>query len=263
MARCADPERLRPLLDSDRPWALYLLGDLEPHLRAHSEWWHNERAVVLLYRRFAPPVLVAFGDADAVRPLLAELPDEPLLHLHVRPEILALLRERYDVPEAKPMMRMRLEAEAQRTGVVEGLARLSPGDVPALSRLYDDGRETGESPDFFAPEMVADGVYFGVREGRELIGAAGTHLLAPAAGAAAIGNVYTRRDRRGRGLAAATTSAVIADLGISSFRTIGLSVRQSNQTAIRVYRRLGFREHCPFFEGVARLRAAPPRATGN
>lgn len=257
MGHCTDPELLRPLFDTDRFWALYLLGDLEPHLRPHAEWWHNADAVALLYRRFATPVLLTFGGADAVRPLLAELPAEPALHLHVRSEILPLVRERYEVPELKPMMRMRLDPEEFRPGPIEGLERLSWRDLAALERLYRDGDEGGESPDFFAGEMLEHGVYFGRREGDELIAVAGTHLLAPSAATAAIGNVYTRRDRRGRGLAAATTSAVVRGLIADGYRTLGLSVRRSNAAASAVYRRLGFRDHCPFIEGTAYRRRDP------
>ena len=56
-----------------------------------------------------------------------------------------------------------------------------------------------------------------------LVAVAGTHLLAPEEGAAAIGNIYTRRDRRGRGLGRAVTSAVLADL--AGIETVGLNVR--------------------------------------
>ena len=61
MPACSDPDRLRALLNTDRPWALYPLGDLEPHLWVHCECWCNHSAVTLLYRRFATPVLLAFG----------------------------------------------------------------------------------------------------------------------------------------------------------------------------------------------------------
>ena len=54
--------------------------------------------------------------------------------------------------------------------------------------------------------MVTDGVFFGVYEGEALVAAAGTHLVSREEGAAAIGNIYTRRDRRGRGLGRAVTA---------------------------------------------------------
>ena len=84
--------------------------------------------------------------------------------------------------------------------VSDRVTRLGAKDVPAIERLYADGESTGESPDFFYGSMVTDGVFFGVYKGEDLIAAAGTHLVSREEGAAAIGNVYVRRDRRGRGL---------------------------------------------------------------
>ncbi len=78
---------------------------------------------------------------------------------------------------------------------------------------------------------------------------AGTHLVSRDEGAAAIGNVYTRRDRRGRGLSKRVTSAVLDAL--EGIGTIGLNVRADNPAAIRVYESLGFARHCPFIEALA------------
>ena len=126
--------------------------------------------------------------------------------------------------------------------------------VEALGRLYDDGRESGEVPDFFRLSMVRDGVFFGAWEGVELIAAAGTHLTNPAESVGAVGNVYTRRDRRGRGLAALTTAAVSRELVRQGCRTVALNVSRDNPAAIRAYERAGFRIHCPFYEGLAVVR---------
>jgi ribosomal protein S18 acetylase RimI-like enzyme len=97
--------------------------------------------------------------------------------------------------------------------------------------------------------MVTDGVFFGVSKGEDLIAAAGTHLMSREEGAAAIGNVYVRRDRRGRGLGRAVTAAVLHEL--AGIETIGLNVRADNDAAIRVYESLGFVRHCDFREGLA------------
>jgi predicted GNAT family acetyltransferase len=130
--------------------------------------------------------------------------------------------------------------------------RLSLADLPALETLFADGVPHGEAPDFFNAAMLADGVFFGLFEGPALVAAAGTHLVAPQEGVAAIGNVYTRRDRRGRGLAAQVTSAVAADLlGQSPAPLVALNVNQANAAALRVYERLGFRRYCAFYEGLA------------
>ncbi len=85
----------------------------------------------------------------------------------------------------------------------------------------------------------------------------------PALGVAAVGNVYTRRDRRGRGLAARVTSAVTAHLlrHDPPLSTVALNVNQHNAAALRVYAGLGYERYCGFHEGLARRIDDPLRAT--
>jgi ribosomal protein S18 acetylase RimI-like enzyme len=122
-------------------------------------------------------------------------------------------------------------------------------DVPALRALYADGESSGESPDFFFPSMVADGVFHGIHEDTALVAAAGTHLLAREEGIAAIGNVYTRRDRRRLGLGRLVTSAVVGEL--AGVETVGLNVRADNDAAVHLYESLGFARYCQFYEALA------------
>jgi ribosomal protein S18 acetylase RimI-like enzyme len=140
----------------------------------------------------------------------------------------------------------RQSAKAERV-----TSRLNASDVPALQALYADGESSGESPDFFFPSMVADGVFHGIYEGTALVAAAGTHVLAREERAAAIGNVYTRRDRRGRGLGRLVTTAVLGEL--AGVETVGLNVRADNDAALHLYESLGFARHCEFYEGLAML----------
>jgi predicted GNAT family acetyltransferase len=91
-----------------------------------------------------------------------------------------------------------------------------------------------------------------VWEGNHLIAIAGTHLYSPALGVCTIGNVYTRSDRRGGGLAARTTTAVVEQALRDRIPTIVLNVGRGNAAARRVYERLGFHVHCDFVEGEAR-----------
>src|SRR3990170_568156 len=89
MPRVTDLGRVRAILESDRPWAAYALGDLSPDLVEHAEWFagDDDHAVVLLYRAFDVPILFALGDADRVARLLDEI-DVPAMLLQVRPEVL-------------------------------------------------------------------------------------------------------------------------------------------------------------------------------
>ncbi len=247
----------------DRIWSVYALGDLEPGLFEHTCWYAAEgsAALLMLFTAFDTPVLFAAGPADRVAGLLDEIGDRPRLYLSIQPEILPLIRARYAVSGLRAMWRMALDPGRFQPwpGSPAGPARLTPSDYTALTRLYADGAATGEAPDFFAPYMVEQGVFYGIFEGQELVAAAGTHLVAPAEGVAAVGNVYTRRDRRGRGLATRVTSAVASELvrGLPAGSVIALNVMQANRPALSVYERLGFARHCEFYEGLAERRSAP------
>jgi len=252
MPRLSDAGLIRALLETDRAWAAYALADLAPGFFENCEWHacgEPAPALILLYRAFEIPVLVTVGAAPAIAGLLDEVRDEPEMYLSIRPEVLPLIKARYDVLAEAAMWRMVLDPSAFRAAGVNEAVRLTIADLPALQRLYADGEATEEAPDFFHPEMVGQGVFFGVREGEALVAAAGTHLYSPAESVGAVGNVYTRRDRRGRGLATQVTQRVTAELLRLGLQTIVLNVARSNAAALRVYERVGFRRYTPFYEG--------------
>jgi RimJ/RimL family protein N-acetyltransferase len=256
MPRLTDPAEIRAILETDRPWAAYALGDLSPGFFEHCQWFgsapNSLPGLALLYGAFETPVLFTLGQSEIVQFLLDEIPRKPKMYLSIRPEILPLIKAQYRVESEQAMWRMVLELSAFRPVTAERVARLGPPDLPALQGLYADGQATGEAPDFFSSEMLEQGVFFGIYESDELTAAAGTHLVVSAEGVAAIGNVYTRRDRRGRGLARLVTSAVAAELlHRPGLTTIVLNVNQVNSAAIRVYDGLGFVRYCPFYEGLA------------
>ena len=244
MAWLTDVAAIREILRVDRVWSVYALGDLLPAGFAKSQWFGPE--LTLVYSDYGTCILFAMGEASVAEALThVSWP----VHLQVLPRTLELLDRLAVVPRRTAMWRMGWTGD--RTGFVDiGRAkRLTAADVPALEHLYADGLPTGEAPDFFFPSMVPDGVFFGVYKGDQLVAAAGTHLYAPAEGAAAIGNVYTHRAWRGRGLSKVVTCAVLSEL--AALETVGLNVRMDNAAAIRVYESLGFRKHCEFFEALA------------
>lgn len=260
MPASIEAARIRAILEMERAWAVYALGDLEPPHAQHCEWHlaRDDSALLLLYRVFATPVIFTLGAPAGVEPLLDELDVEGDMYLSVRPEILPLIRQRYTVRHERPMWRMRLKPERfvtpARVESSTGLIRLGPAHMPALEALYADGMETGEAPDFFNQPQLEQGVFYGVCERRELIAAAGTHLLSVPLSLGAVGNVYTRRDRRGRGLGRLVTAAVTAELVRLGLETIALNVSQQNTTALHVYEALGYERYCAFYEGLAQRR---------
>lgn len=253
MPRIADPSVIRTILELDRPWAAYALGDLSPGFAEHCEWFallDEPPALVLLYRRFDPPVLFALGSPDRLACLMQEI-ETPAVSLQVRPDAMAAILPHYRSAELRAMWRMLVGPETFRATAIGEASPLSGADIDAITGLYADGHQRGEGPDFFDPSMVDQGIFRGVWEGAELVAVAGTHLVAPSYGACAIGNVYTRHDRRCHGLAARVTSAVVSDALRRNLPTVVLNVNQRNAAATRVYERLGFRWYCDFVEGLA------------
>jgi ribosomal protein S18 acetylase RimI-like enzyme len=257
MPRMTDRSAVRAVLETDRAWAVYPLGDLAPGYFEKCDWFGttgDRPGLILLYRGFTAPIFFALGETAIVRALLDEIDDEQQMYLHVLPNIVPLLRLRYHVKDEKTMWRMLLNTDHFRPAPTGRAIRLGLSDLADVERLYADGKPAGETPHFFFPEMLQQGVFFGIREGGQLIAAAGTHLVAAEESVTAIGNIYTRRDRRGRGLASQLTSAVTGELLRREIRTIALNVHEHNHAAIRVYERLGFMRYCTFIEALAIIR---------
>jgi len=261
----ADIDVVRSILRANRAWSLYALGDLDPRRAAYCEWFVRGHSVALLYREFEAPILFAAGQPD----VLADLPDVDTCLLQLPEAFLDPLQQRLDVEWTSPVLRMAIEparfAPAPERAAVEPL---DASREPELRELYADGRTTGEEPDFFMASQLHDATFFGVREAGRLVAAGGTHLYSASEGIGAIGNVYTRRSHRGRGLAAMVVSAIVDTLIARGTETIGLNVRAANVGAIRLYERLGFAVQTPFLEGRAvkregsRLQASGSRPDG-
>lgn len=253
--RLVDLGRVRARLERDRPWSAYALGDLSPQFRDAAEWHSsaNDEALVLVFRGFTPPIVFGIGPADGLHVLFQEI-DAPAISLQLARDAVAGLAPRFDVVVLHPMSRMVLSPAAWAPPDLRGVAALGPADADAVRALYTDGDRLGDGPDFFAPSMMNDGLFRGVWDGDALIAVAGTHLSAAEIGVCAIGNVYTRTDRRGLGLGAKVTAAVAVEALRRGMSTIVLNVRHANDGARRVYERLGFAPVCDFVEGVARRR---------
>jgi ribosomal protein S18 acetylase RimI-like enzyme len=242
MPRLTGKDDIRAILRRDPAWCVYALGDLSPRMFPKCQWFVPDLTLVL--HDYGTSILFAHG-TGSIREALDHVAWP--VHLQVRQDALDEVSRHAHVTEVKQMIRMVWTGGSTR--VSDRVTRLGAADVPALERLYADGESAGESPDFFYASMVTDGVFFGVYKGAELLAAAGTHLVSREESAAAIGNVYVRRDRRGGGLGRAVTAAVIHEL--AGIETVGLNVRADNDAAIRVYESLGFVRHCEFREALA------------
>jgi predicted GNAT family acetyltransferase len=88
--------------------------------------------------------------------------------------------------------------------------------------------------------MLQTGFYYGVRRGPDLVSVAGVHVYSRPYQVAALGNITTRPDARGRGLATAATARLCQELLRAGVEHVGLNVKADNRAAIACYEKLGF-----------------------
>lgn len=127
---------------------------------------------------------------------------------------------------------MLVEGDQLRTVEQHDLRRLTTHDVPQMLDLV-----AATSPGPFRPATIEMGRYFGHFDGEGLVAMAGERLRFD--GYTEISAVCTRPDARGRGLASALTQHVASGVMERGERAF-LHVAESNESARRVYERLGF-----------------------
>ena len=113
--------------------------------------------------------------------------------------------------------------------------RLTPNDRDALLELYEESYPENS----FDPRMLETGMYFSIREGNKIISVAGVHVFSKKYRVAALGNITTHHDCRGRGLGTKVTVRLCREL-INYADVIGLNVNIHNISAIRCYEKIGF-----------------------
>ncbi|GAB4530557.1 MAG: hypothetical protein Kow0063_08830 [Anaerolineae bacterium] len=248
--RLTDPTEIKGFLQRDRSYATYAIGDLEPGFYERCRWFGAQLAgelhsLVLLFEGLDPPALFMMGDEIGVSLILGTALRPDLAMFTCQDVHLAALKTHYHLSEIEQMWRMTLSPLDFRPVSIFGAERLGPGCVNELAHLYASVRGNA-----FTPFQLAQGIFYGVRHQGRLVSAAGTHILARKMGVAAVGNVCTYPEYRGRGFATCCTSAVCTDLLAMGLEVV-LNVAQDNLDANHIYKKLGFRIYCPFIEGIA------------
>jgi len=262
------------LLSQDPVWAAYAIADLRPDLARHCRWLvaPDASGLTLLYFGLEPPILLTVGSLEGVAASMtgSDLPDE--LFLSILPSHLPAVEGHYQQVVPRSMVRMVLPHGRQVPAPNQPVRRLNRADASRLNILYGHGGDY--APDAFDPCQLDDGFFFGIEdEDGTLAAAGGTHVVlrtetrsltngSPAGGlssldpviskgVAAMGNIYTRPDRRGRGYGKAVTTSISRALQEDGFSVIVLNVDEQNLVARSIYEKLGFDVHCHFMEGFA------------
>jgi RimJ/RimL family protein N-acetyltransferase len=225
---------------------LYLLGDLDDFFWPHTTWyalWDGGRVrqLVLLYSGQPLPVVLATTDPpveglrDLLRTLLPFLPRR--FYAHLTEGVEDVLAADYRIEPHGLHHNMGL---TDRVGLaaIDGSAAvaLSEADAGDLQAFY----AASYPGNWFVPRMLETGFYYGVRRGGALVSVAGVHVVSRRYRVAALGNITTRPDVRGQGLATVATARLCQELLRAGIEHVGLNVKADNQAAIACYERLGF-----------------------
>jgi ribosomal protein S18 acetylase RimI-like enzyme len=251
-----DKGLLRSFLERDRLRAGYAVADLEEREFAKSRWGVASEggeliAVVLEYGGLTPQPLFVMGDPDGIIAILRDVIRPRLAFLAADESLLGPIAGLYRIDAGPPMVRMAVDRRTFQP-VPGPVQRLVPADIVDLNRLYGLG-----FAGWLPADSISNGVYYGVRIAGRLVAAAGTHVISPEGRIAAVGNVMTHTDFRGRGFAKQTTSAVTQEL-LRSCDDVVLNVRADNPPALAAYRALGYRDYCHFEELLVHRRGSAP-----
>jgi ribosomal protein S18 acetylase RimI-like enzyme len=247
--RLEDPTAIRALLERQRPYAAYALGQLEPHLYTKTEWWHasgeGHEALVLHSRGGLGHATYTMGETGALDALLRIHPGSRNTFFTCEPHHLGTVLRYFELEQRQTMIRMLVDRRTFAPVSAE-VRRLTGADAREINRLYRiDG-----VPSYYSPRQIDDAVYFGAITDGRIVAVAGTHVVSPLSQIAVVGNVYTHPRYRGRKLAQAVTSAVTVLL-LKSCDEVVLSVDPANVPAVAAYARLGYVEAARLIEGAA------------
>lgn len=238
---------------------LYALGDLDDRFWPATTWYGRIeageiRAVALVYSGLSLPTLLALGDEEMphleelVRSILPLLPRR--CYTHLSPGLAKILQQHYRLePHGEHDKMALVRFDRLPFTEIPGVVRLGTADLDAVLELY----ARSYPGNWFEPQMLQTGVYFGMRGPAGLVSIAGVHVWSPTYRVAALGNVATRPEQRGQGYAQAVTGTLCTHL-LRTADTIGLNVKADNAAAIACYRALGFEPCACYEEYLAELR---------
>ena len=225
---------------------IYSLGDLDDFFWPCTTWYGltdsaGIRAIALIYTGGSLPCLHALAEDDKaisteelLRCLIPILPRRFSAHLISGSE--SILAERYYLRPYGRHDRMALTDKSLLANIDTSEAiGLSMSNLGEIMSLF----ETAYPGNFFEPRMLETKQYYGIRQSGELVSAAGVHVYSARYRVAALGNITTHVDYRGRGYGRIVAARVCKSL-LSDIDHIALNVKADNTRTIRCYEKLGF-----------------------
>jgi ribosomal protein S18 acetylase RimI-like enzyme len=238
-----DKEVIFGFLKKNKGLHIYSIGDLDDFFWKKTTWFALREGVsiysiALLYTGMEIPTLLLFHEGQSHYPCQLLEWIKPLLpakfYAHFSTGLLNLfksenIRENYGL-HYKMVLNKVVSAP-----VDENIRNLTPDDLDVINEFYS----VSYPHNWFDGRMLETNKYFGYFESGRLIGAAGVHVFSERYKVAALGNIATHPDYRGKQIAYKLTSALCYNLQ-QCVDLIGLNVKADNENAIKCYRKIGF-----------------------
>ena len=256
--RLYDKDELERFLRKNTALNIYQIGDLDDFYWNHTSWYglkenKSLNAAVLLYK--APPftVLLALATQNDImhyrkllKSILEKLPDE--LYAHLSPDLEQLFEQGYIIESRGKYQKMFLTDFSKLNNFDEsGIRNLNESNLREITAFYEESYPENS----FDPRMIKTGMYFGMKEDDKLVCISGVHVYSEQYKTAALGNITTHPDYRGKGYGQKVTAHLCRVL-LTKVNSIGLNVGQDNIPAIKCYNNLGFTKTAPFLEYMIR-----------
>ncbi len=254
-----DKGRIEGFLRKNVYLHIYSIGDLDDFFWPDTTWYGWEQggeiqAVALLYTASDYPTLLALSEQQDVmwellQSIFPVLPER--FYAHLSPAVAEAVEQQCEIKSYGKHYKMGLKNKTLLHDVdCSQVIRLSENDQDEMLVLY----EAGYRRNWFDARMLRTEQYFGIRVDNRLVSIAGIHVYSEKYRVAALGNIVTHPDYRGRGFGKAVTATLCQSLS-EHVDHIGLNVKADNSAAIALYEKLGFEIASPYYEFMVLSRA--------
>jgi ribosomal protein S18 acetylase RimI-like enzyme len=225
---------------------IYSLGDLDDFFRPYTNWYAltytaGIKAMILVYTGGSLSCLHALTEDENIhymeellQSLIPIFPERFEAHLSLGLE--GTLEKHYTLKSHGEHYKMALTRKSllSRIDTSEVIA-LSMSDVDEIVSLF----QAAYPENWFDPRLLDTNQYYGIRESSKLVSVGGVHVYSRRYRVAALGNITTHPEYRGKGYGRAVTAGVCKSL-LGEVDHVGLNVKVDNTSAIRCYEKLGF-----------------------